>query len=1307
MPLLVSSWGESALERVVQMDLPVSGHSPRSGRTKHAVIVYVSHFEAAESQLPLEDLPVSPELISKLSHTLDGLGYDTVTVDADPIPSMDLGSVVRKHWERVNADDLLIMHVLSHGHVADGGATVYVLGSDGIIDDDNDIAHWLTSLQNVKGRPLTLLLLDLCSSGTVARLPWQQGVPSENSRAWVIAACPPGLAAFDGRFTEGVATVLQALHEGELDTGPARAHVPLPVVARAIRQEVNRLTEIVDGDHQQVTASLVDLSTDPDLPFFDNPNYRIDRQAQLRAAVDPGLLPFFDDLDEGLDPRHFLERAAGVGGLADSPGEIVGCFTGRVRQLSQLSRWMNSVKDESLDPGTLCVITGSPGVGKSALLGILVCAAHHKLRAPTRLVWDRAAQVPHPVDRMAAVHARGRNIMAVVASVSRQLGLGDQGELAALMDSLRRSTGPTPVVVVDAIDEADDGPGLANELLLPLSEITRRDGYPAARLLIGVRQYEEYAPLFNAALSRQAVIDLDAVPTEEVEDNLNRYVTDLLRATTAYRHSGAVTGAFAERLASVLTKVDSDGGEKVKWGPFLVAGLYTRHIIAMTTHKPIESAAQAELAAEEAPHDLPSVLELDLKTKANQPWLLPVMSVLSQARGQGMPLSVITRCAACQVGTQVVASTPSSTAEVREALDAGRVYLRQSVDKEGTTVYRLFHQGLAEALAPRPFPQAAELLAALLAPLGPPPSRDWDAAEPYVLRHVLDHAEDAGQVGHVLADPALLMRPEASDLLQRVDTTVSPRLRAIAAVHRDPSARGSRFGWALAAIRYGLTDLAGRAANLQPPLPWQPIWTFDGRNRESRELTKQDDPILALDMSADGRVLVSYDHRNHLRTWETSYGSAPGTRLSTHTATSVAISPSGRYVVTGNAKGVVRAWDLVTGESHNNQANNQPIAAVAISDDARQVTAFNDDGTFLYWDLDSGNSPHLVHGIRPTRIEIPPTRPDEVSHLVTTVTKTICQYVAVANSTGAVGLLPIKRIVFPVGIQESLVSSVAWSRFGVVLGLKDGTVLLWKVQNAGAERSTVIGQHDGPVSCVAISSDCQTVASGGADGSLRVWQASASRQSGYSAGARLMTVAGDVALIVSDTRDIYPLALHTGELLQAPLQSRKLVTQVSRQFLDGRHGVLLHHRGEESSLWLPGFDSLLYAGKWRGMKLNSNPTVIILDNRLVEIISESDGMLSIRDIAVERKAFKSAADRALGNLPVIVAYARIGGMPVAATCSADGDTVYMWDVTDQRITDKIEVGARIWALELSADGYLLIGAGGEVIMLGYINLDKT
>jgi hypothetical protein len=52
---------------------------------------------------------------------------------------------------------------------------------------------------------------------------------------------------------------------------------------------------------------------------------------------------------------------------------IAGCFTGRAPQLRQLFAWMDG-------DGGVTVVTGSPGAGKSALLGLLVCAAHPGLR---------------------------------------------------------------------------------------------------------------------------------------------------------------------------------------------------------------------------------------------------------------------------------------------------------------------------------------------------------------------------------------------------------------------------------------------------------------------------------------------------------------------------------------------------------------------------------------------------------------------------------------------------------------------------------------------------------------------------------------------------------------------------------------------------------------------------------------------------------------------------------------------------------------------------------------------------------------
>jgi hypothetical protein len=46
---------------------------------------------------------------------------------------------------------------------------------------------------------------------------------------------------------------------------------------------------------------------------------------------------------------------------------------------------------------------------------------------------------------------------------------------------------------------------------------------------------------------------------------------------------------------------------------------------------------------------------------------------------------------------------PLSSRRVQEALEQASFYLRQDIDTDGTTLYRLFHEGLAEHLRADPF----------------------------------------------------------------------------------------------------------------------------------------------------------------------------------------------------------------------------------------------------------------------------------------------------------------------------------------------------------------------------------------------------------------------------------------------------------------------------------------------------------------------------------------------------------------------------------------------------------------------------
>ena len=169
---------------------------------------------------------------------------------------------------------------------------------------------------------------------------------------------------------------------------------------------------------QQIHSSFVPLHVDIDqLEFFPNPGWaRQDNDARGEVAADLATL-----LDEAFDPRHFMRRAGAAEAVFGQVGR--GFFHGRAEQLQQLRGWVMGTGP------SLRVVTGKPGVGKSALLGVVVCAAHPALREPTRDLWDRLPHMPPPLPEgcLAVVHARRRTVAQITASIARQWQLPAPG----------------------------------------------------------------------------------------------------------------------------------------------------------------------------------------------------------------------------------------------------------------------------------------------------------------------------------------------------------------------------------------------------------------------------------------------------------------------------------------------------------------------------------------------------------------------------------------------------------------------------------------------------------------------------------------------------------------------------------------------------------------------------------------------------------------------------------------------------------------------------------------------------------------
>src|SRR6266702_1845708 len=244
-----------------------------------------------------------------------------------------------------------------------------------------------------------------------------------------------------------------------------------------------------------------------------------------------------------------------------------------------------------------------------------------------------------PEGCLCVVHARRRTVAEIAASIARQWRLPAQAEpgdgdgepwtAQRLAEALSRSlagldgAGTPRLLVVDAVDEADRPDDLVAGVLFPLVTARREDGGPLCRVLAAGRDDAALRPLINAAAAAGGVIDLSAIPRRLLRPALAGYVRDLLGYGTTYERLEFASAAdvLAEAIADALTAgpgSDTDPAPQ-RWGEFLVAGLYIRHVLDLP---PVQALPQARQLGEAVPRDLRGVLALDLA------WPAPPLGVI-------------------------------------------------------------------------------------------------------------------------------------------------------------------------------------------------------------------------------------------------------------------------------------------------------------------------------------------------------------------------------------------------------------------------------------------------------------------------------------------------------------------------------------------------------------------------------------------------------------------------------------------------------------------------------------------------------
>ncbi|QKW26298.1 caspase family protein [Streptomyces seoulensis] len=943
--------------------------------TLHALVAGAGNFperslteeERAAGAVALRRLPRVADAVAEVARALAAAGARVAPVLTDPT-RVEWDTAWRTARERAGQDPLIV-HFCGHGLLVDDDLYLAVAGTSPVRNRIRDTAVEVESLlKDVRqgdGGPV-LFLLDVCHAGAALRPQLTARLHGvTDRRTWVVAACDTHAITYGARFSTAAATVLDGMARRRLVVPPEYEHVPVELLAREIDTALARADRERGEPKQDVVRTPHDEAALLPAPILPNPWHGASWAERLWAAYDAGLQDFAAslELDPRLDAFHFVTRATGTGHAGTS------FFRGRARQLARMQRWLD---DPDGDQGRLLAVTGSPGAGKSALLGAAVCAVHPKF-APLRTEMAVDGFRPRADPDFVAVHAGGLTTQQVVASLHRQLhgepaavaGPG-QGPSEAVAERLLDALGTrgAVTVAVDALDEAADPEELLREVLLPLAGRTPGDRAPGCRVLIGTRLWPDTLPALHTALAGRPAerVDLDEEDPDVLAGDLAAYLDRMLGPG----YPAEVARTLGGRLA-----------HSPEHGAFLTAFLYGSHVRALAA---AGAPPTAERVLSDLPDGLPGTLELNLRTLlAEDPWTGPVLTAVAHAAGPGMPLELIHAVALALAPERACGPLPPRPEDTRRALWHGRFYLRVTADGD-RRLHRFFHRALAEHLAPRA--DAHDVLRALVerVPAGAA-TRAWARADPYLLRHLADHAARAGRMDldELLADPGYLPHADPDRLTPHLHRARDPRARAHADVYRHSTAHDPRRHDP--AVRRDLLDLdaAGwrrpalaEALGAPPGVLARPSWAVSRAASPARlhTLGPHGGHVLRVALArtstggAGADLVVTAAGDGRLRRFD-ALGGRPLPGLAGGPARAFAatrLSDGRPVLVSGGDAGGVLVHDLRTGDPVRSLTDSEArpvglLTALALPDGARAVTA-GQGKEFLVWDLEAGRLAH-------------------------------------------------------------------------------------------------------------------------------------------------------------------------------------------------------------------------------------------------------------------------------------------------------------------------------------------------------------